>query len=85
MGIHTGVFNPEELVLLKSVLEAAAAALPVADQTSEAKTVLAQKIIACASAGERDPIRLRTKALMQFRTEAIGVIAPGADAVPWKF
>ena len=56
-------FDPETISLLGAVLEQAIAALPPDDRSQERKTLLASKILSAASAGERDPIRLRAAAL----------------------
>ncbi len=84
MSGKSGSFGPEELNLLRSVLDEATAALPTAQQTSAVKAVLAQKIIACANKGERDPVRIRAAVLMQFRTENLSFVSPSANVVPWK-
>ncbi|MBX9710051.1 MAG: hypothetical protein K2X60_03380 [Xanthobacteraceae bacterium] len=60
-------FNPEEITLLKSVLDDAVARLAPAERTSAAQALLAHKILTQAAKGERDPIRLRTSALLKCR------------------
>lgn len=57
-------FDPEEILLLKNVLDDAVAHLAPADRTSAAQALLAHKILIQAAKGERDPIRLRTSALL---------------------
>ncbi len=84
MGGTSCSFGPEELILLRSVLDEATAALPIVQQTSAVKAILAQKIIACANKGERDPVRIRTAVLTQFRTENLRFVAPSSNVVPWK-
>jgi hypothetical protein len=57
-------FDPDTLGILQSVFEEAAAALPRHEQTPERKSVLAARILALASSGETDPVRLRSAALL---------------------
>lgn len=68
MSVQHAVFNADEIVLLKTVLEDAAALLPVQKRTSETKALMAQKILICAAKGERDPVRLRTAAILECKT-----------------
>jgi hypothetical protein len=61
--LNHAVFDPETVSLLSAVLEDAAAALPPNLRSQERKSILASKLLSAASAGERDPIRLRAAAL----------------------
>ena len=64
MPIRPGVFfEPEEIGLMSEALETACELLPDASQNEVVREVLARRIIAAASVGERDPVRLRTAAL----------------------
>src|ERR1700737_2196122 len=58
------VFQPELIELMKSVLEDATAMLPEAKRTSAIKAEIASEILACAARGERDPMALKTAALL---------------------
>jgi len=58
-------FEPETIELLKSTLEEAWASLPSSRQRTVLKTELAERILAAAASGERDPDRLRARALMR--------------------
>ncbi len=58
-----GVFQPEFIELMKSVLEEATVRLPEAKRTSTIKADMASAILTLASKGERDPIALRAAAL----------------------
>jgi len=58
------VFQPELIELMKSVLEDATAMLPEAKRTSAIKADIASEILACAAKGERDPMALKTAALL---------------------
>jgi hypothetical protein len=58
------VFQPELIELMKSVLEDATAMLPEAKRTSAIKAEIASQILASAARGERDPLALRTAALL---------------------
>jgi hypothetical protein len=51
--------NPETLSMLKTVLRLAQGDLPIDQQTQERKTLMASHLLALASRGERDPLRLR--------------------------
>jgi hypothetical protein len=58
------VFKPELIELMKSVLEEATAMLPEAKRTSTIKAEIASGILACAARGERDPMALKSAALL---------------------
>ena len=49
------VYQPEDIALMKIVLDEAATILPVAKCTSSMKAKLAARILAFAAKGERDP------------------------------
>jgi hypothetical protein len=57
------VFEPETIELMRSVLEAAWSSLLPHQQASLSRTVLAERILKAAAHGERDPARLRARAL----------------------
>jgi hypothetical protein len=59
-----GVFQPEVIELMKSVLDDATAMLPEAKRTSSMKAEIATHILECAAKGERDPATLKTAALL---------------------
>ena len=63
--MRSAAFDPEEIRFLKEVLDDAVAALPVQLRTSATRAVLAHNILTQAAQGERDPIRLRTLALVE--------------------
>ena len=62
--LRTG-FKPDEIKLMRSVLDEVAIILPKADRTSAMKAKLATRILAAAAKGERDPNRLRIAALLE--------------------
>ena len=64
MGAIGAVFRPELIELMRAVLDDAAAMLPEAKRTSTMKAEIASLILACAAKGERDPIALKTAALL---------------------
>jgi hypothetical protein len=70
----SGVYDPETVELLKSVLEDAWACLLPEQQASFSRTVLAERLLRAAANGERDPERLRARALFS--------VAKPADAAP---
>jgi len=79
MGRLVGVrFDPETVELLRSVLDAAWDGLSANRQRTVTKSELAQRILAAAGRGERDPDRLRTIALMRPTVEA--TLQPSQDA-----
>jgi hypothetical protein len=59
------IYLPEDIALMKTVLEEAATILPVARRTCAMKAKLAARILASAAKGERDPIQLRIAALLE--------------------
>jgi hypothetical protein len=63
MRLLNGSFSPEEVTLMKTVLDAAAARLRPAKCTAFEMVVLAEGILLSAAAGERDPGRLLAAAL----------------------
>jgi hypothetical protein len=62
-GAH---FDPETITLLRNVLDDAWSRLPPG-QTNVSRSLLAERILKAASEGERDPIRLRTHAIVDSR------------------
>jgi len=56
-------FTPETLKLLQSVLDDAWMSLRPGERARTSKTQVAVRIIEAASAGERDPVRLRIQAV----------------------
>jgi len=59
-----GVFQPELIQLMRAVLDDATEMLPEAKRTSTMKAEIASHILACAAKGERDPVALKTAALI---------------------
>ena len=65
MPIRPGVFfEPEVIRVMSEALEAACKLLPETSQNAVAREVIARRIIAAASIGERDPVRLGAAALV---------------------
>ena len=62
MDIKSDFFDPETIALLRSVLDDAWSRLPP-DQTNVSRAVLAERILKAARTGERDPARLRARAI----------------------
>ena len=77
VGVH---FDPETIALLKEVLEKAWNALPASRKRTVQKTELAERILAAAGRGERDPDRLRVIALMRPMVPA-GTLQPSQNAL----
>jgi hypothetical protein len=61
------VYYPEELSLLGHILDQAIESLPTAMRTSYNRTEIARNILACAAAGERDPIELELAARVDLK------------------
>jgi hypothetical protein len=59
-------YRPEELSMLRRVMDEAVGTLPVALRTPIAKASIAKNLLDRAAAGERDPIELRLAALAGF-------------------
>jgi hypothetical protein len=57
-----GVFQPEELDLLRHVFDEAVSDLPAQSRTPVNLARIAKQILDCAAAGERDPMELRIAA-----------------------
>jgi hypothetical protein len=64
MNATGAVYPPELIILMKAVLDDAAAVVPEAKRTSAMKAEIASHILACAARGERDPAALRVAALL---------------------
>jgi hypothetical protein len=62
---ESGSYDPETIDLLRSALDEAWASLTPDKQAHTSKTALAARILRLAAEGERDPVRLRTYALLE--------------------
>jgi hypothetical protein len=60
------VYSPEELGVLRRVMDEAIQCLATPLRTSVSKAKIAHRILDCAATGERDPIELRLAALADF-------------------
>jgi hypothetical protein len=58
-------FQPDEIKMMRSVLDEAIIILPKFARTSAMKVTLASRILAAATKGERDPNKLRIAALLE--------------------
>lgn len=67
-----GLFGPEDVALLRRVMEGAWASLPPEQRTTSGKTILANSLLHLAGQGERDEDRLRECAL-----QVIGELSDG--------
>jgi hypothetical protein len=63
--VRGALYHPEDVALMRTVLEEAATILPAHRRTPAMKTKLATRILASAAKGERDPIQLRIAALLE--------------------
>lgn len=57
-------YDPETLDLLRSVLDDAWARIPPQQRCGTSKSDIAVRILKLAAHGERDPVRLKTAALL---------------------
>jgi hypothetical protein len=80
--VGVGVFGPETVRILASAfndawarLQASNAPIAGADYASEARTILAESIIALAKAGETDPRNLADGALLRLAKQKLSRIA----------
>ena len=58
------IFDPETLAMLREVLDDTWSCLP-AGQTNVTRSQLAERILKAAKAGERDPAKLRARAIAE--------------------
>jgi hypothetical protein len=75
-----GSYDPETITLLRTVLDAAWDALLPEHQARTSKAHLAQRMLKLAAQGERDPIRLRTRALIEIAPYRSGAAMPTRNA-----
>jgi hypothetical protein len=61
------ILDPEEIVRLKSVLNEMVLALPKQQRSCEMQATLAEQLLKLAARGEKDPIRLKERALLSLR------------------
>ena len=61
--LQNTTFGPDEIACMGQAFEEALRCLDVIDRTSPAAELLAKKIIELATQGERDPMRLRNRAV----------------------
>ena len=66
-------FDPETIELMRSALELAWASLAPEQQARTSQSLLAQRILSVVAQGERDPARLRVRAL-------VGIASSGLKA-----
>jgi hypothetical protein len=59
------VFDPETINLIQTVLEDAWSSLPPERQACVSRTRMAERVLSAAAHGERDPIRLRARTLIE--------------------
>jgi hypothetical protein len=63
--VHDGAFDSETIDLLRGVLDEGWGSLRLEEQVQGSKSLLASIILKLAATGERDPIRLRTRAITE--------------------
>ena len=65
--LEGAAFEPETTKAMAAAYEEALRALGIADRADPRTEIIARRIIASATAGEDDPVRLREAALRPFR------------------
>jgi hypothetical protein len=68
--LREAAFEPEAAAAMTAAYEATLRALNLSDQQDALAELVAKKIIEAAEGGERDPIRLRIKALYRLVTSS---------------
>ena len=68
---YGAVFDPATIRLLRTCLDEAWAQLGPIEQANTLKSSLASRMLRAAAAGERDPVRLRTCALLRVGSPSI--------------
>jgi hypothetical protein len=66
---HGGSYDQETVVLLRAVLDDAWASLLPQQRSVTPKSEVAMRILRLATRGERDPVKLRAGALIDFRCQ----------------
>jgi hypothetical protein len=61
------IFDPKEIVRLKAVLSEVVLSLPKQQRSCEMQASVAEQLLKLAAEGEKDPIRLRERALQSLR------------------
>ncbi len=61
--LENHVFGPDEITVLTTAFEDTLRTLRLADRADPATEIIAKKIIELAQQGERDPVRLRERAI----------------------
>jgi hypothetical protein len=56
-------FDPDTVALLRTTLDRAWDSLPAGQQATTSRSILAERILKAAAEGERDPDRLRARAI----------------------
>jgi hypothetical protein len=67
---RTFLFDAETIALMKKAFDDACSRIP--PRRGIARSILAERILRAAANGERDPVRLRTRALIGVVTDASG-------------
>jgi hypothetical protein len=81
MSIHrlleNSAFGPEQIGYITTAYEDALRVLGLADRSDSLTEIVAKKVIEIAQTGEREPLRIRVRAI-----EALGVRPFTTDSVP---
>jgi hypothetical protein len=75
MSAQGSAFDPETIELLRGVFDDAWMSLRPEEQAYGSRSLLAAIILKLAATGERDPIRLRTRALTEVASSEANITA----------
>ena len=64
--ISLNILDPDEIVRLRAVLSEVVLALPEQHRSCEIQASVAEQLLKLAAGGEKDPIRLKERALRGF-------------------
>jgi hypothetical protein len=65
-NVLLNILDPEEILRLKAVLKEVVLALPEPHRSCESQAAVAEQLLKLAAGGEKDPIRLKERALRGF-------------------
>jgi hypothetical protein len=65
-SVLLNILDPEEILRLKAVLKEVVLALPEQHRSCESQAAVAEQLLKLAARGEKDPIRLKQRALRGF-------------------
>lgn len=73
MRLGAVAYQPEQITLMRSTLDAAVAELPAHCRTSSYKAALAESILVHVAEGEHDPSTLKSMALLEASSHSLAI------------